>query len=126
MKRTPLKRKTPLKRQAWVPLERSALVSKPFKNKSATDPIPRSVTRAVMARSGGACEARTVKGCTGIGQQRHHRKLRRFGDHSEQNLLLVCDTCHLAIHAFPERSYGRGLLVRSTADPATIEVLTGY
>lgn len=126
MKRSPLKRKTAIRRTAWVPLEQSPLVRKPFKHKAAKDPIPRGVTAAVMRRSGGWCEAWMTKGCTRTGEQRHHRKLRRHGDHSVVNLLLVCNVCHQAIHANPERSYARGLLVRSTDDPATIEVLTGY
>lgn len=69
-------------------------------------------------RSGGVCEvcqqARAV--------HLHHRKLRRFDDHTASNLLYVCGNCHTMIHKRPEVSYTAGWLVRSTADPLTTRI----
>lgn len=63
-----------------------------------------------------------LPGCTVTAVAVHHRKLRRFGDHRPVNLLHVCRACHSAIHADILTSYDFGLLVRSTLDPADVEI----
>lgn len=116
MKRSPLKRTTPLR-------STSTLKRTPMKKKARRDPIPAGTTTAIKARSGGTCEARCSKDCVGTGQHRHHRQLRRFGNHSPENLLCVCHVCHAVIHGNPERSYALGLLVRGEDDPAAVPVV---
>jgi hypothetical protein len=60
--------------------------------------------------------------CTGAAGHVHHRKLRRFGDHTPINLLDVCLFCHDHIHRYVKWSYDHGYLVRSHGDPASIPV----
>lgn len=80
-------------------------------------------TRAgITARSGGRCEARISTLCGGTGSHKHHRKLRRHGDHRVVNGLDVCVRCHNLIHAYPDRSYRAGMMVHMTDDPALIPV----
>lgn len=62
------------------------------------------------------------------GGSRHHRQLRRFGDHSSSNLLLLCGSgttgCHGLVHSKVAESYALGLLVHSWHEPAAVPVLT--
>lgn len=62
------------------------------------------------------------------GGSRHHRQLRRSGDHSAANLVLLCGSgttgCHGWVHANPAASYRLGLMVHSWHDPASVP-LTG-
>lgn len=123
MKRSPMKRsttpmkRTPMKRTA-TPLRRSAAA----RTAPKADPVTPEIRALVLRRSGGYCEARAVRECSGTAQHIHHRKLRRFGDHRPVNLLHVCQVCHTAIHARPADSYAAGFLVRGTADPADVPV----
>lgn len=92
------------------------------------DPITPAVRAAVAQRSGGRCEARAVRGCTGYGVHKHHRKLRRHGDHTIQNILDVCSICHDAIHgplAASGVAYERRLLLHAWDDPADMPVIGG-
>lgn len=65
-------------------------------------------------------------GKTIYGGSRHHRKLRRFGDHSTANLILLCGSgttgCHGWVHAHPAESYDNGWMVRSYQDPKSVPV----
>jgi hypothetical protein len=88
----------------------------------APNDIPVAERRAVEARSGGWCEARVSARCTGTAVHKHHRKLRRHRDHRAINLLDVCTFCHDVIHAHPADAYARGLLLRSTDDPAAVPI----
>lgn len=58
------------------------------------------------------------------GGSRHHRQLRRFGDHSAANLVLLCGSgttgCHGWVHANPSLAYATGLMVHSWHDPASV------
>lgn len=58
------------------------------------------------------------------GGSRHHRKLRRFGDHSAANLVLLCGSgttaCHGYVHANPASSYKDGWLVHSWHAPEDV------
>ena len=60
-------------------------------------PIPKKAREAVLERSRGYCEA-GLPGCTIMGQEVHHKKLRsRGGSNKPVNLLLVCHFCHQQI-----------------------------
>jgi len=85
------------------------------------NPSPKTQLQVRM-RSNLLCEACAAARAVHI----HHRKLRRFGDHSLINLLHVCSECHNSIHANPTDSYGRGLLVHSYDDPADVMVVPYY
>ena len=124
MKRSPFRRDPGKVRDqlaAWrarsAKLERRAALapSGPLTAK-AGNPIPQDVRDDVRRRSGGRCEA-GLPGCTMAAHHQHHRLLRsQGGSHVSPNLLDVCAFCHGLIHANPEYSYDRGLLIRST-DP---------
>lgn len=77
--------------------------------------IDQGVIDAVEARSRGMCEAETPL-CRGVAEAFHHRKLRRHGDHSVDNILHVCGlgACHTYVHEHVAESYERGWLLRST------------
>jgi hypothetical protein len=83
----------------------------------------------IIARAGGACEARFATDCTGRtgpSSPVHHRKLRtQGGPNSDVNLMAVCVPCHAEIHARPPRSRRAGMLVPSWADPAEIPIVPG-
>lgn len=73
------------------------------------------------ARAGGACE-KCGKECGPV--ERHHRKRRREGGDSLENLLFLGRDCHAATHAHPAISRRYGWIVSSyVADPSTIPVL---
>lgn len=92
--------------------EKPAVAKKAPKRKQ-DPPELRAAKEAVRRRSGGYCEARTAA-CTGQAEHAHHRKMRSAGGtHSVANLLDACHPCHDWIHAHPEESYERGLLLHS-------------
>lgn len=73
------------------------------------------------ARAAGACE-KCGKECGPV--QRHHRKRRREGGDSLQNLYFVGSECHREIHARPVVSRRYGWIVSAyVTDPSTIPVL---
>lgn len=84
-----------------------------------------AVCAAVDSRARYCCErcGREVDGGS-----RHHRKLRRFGDHSVANLVLLCGSgttgCHGHVHANPKQSYLDGWLVHSWHEPAAVPIVT--
>jgi 5-methylcytosine-specific restriction endonuclease McrA len=76
--------------------------------------IPKDVWQMVAERDMGCagnaygylhrCEGRTVV---------HHRHLRsQGGDNAETNLVALCNSAHLHVHANPAESYDNGLMVR--------------
>lgn len=76
-----------------------------------------AVVEELFDRSEYACEANTPD-CIGQGQKIHHRRLRRQGGGDElDNLLHVCNPCHLFIHAHPAMSYDAGWMIRSHGRP---------
>ena len=79
----------------------------------------------IWQRAGGLCEARCAPQCRIWGFWCHHRLLRRHGNHSTVNGLLVCTPCHQLIHTAGRAAYDAGLLVRSWANPADIPVTPG-
>jgi len=89
------------------------------------DPVTPTAKAEVLTRSRGYCEARAAADCTGHFEHRHHRQLRRHGDHRAVNLLGVCHRCHGYIHAHPAISYVMGWLVKGHEDPADIRFVLG-
>lgn len=83
-------------------------------------PSPKTLLE-VRKRSNLLCEACAAARAVHV----HHRKLRRFGDHTLINLLHVCLECHDSIHSQPG-SHDRGLLVYSHEDPIDVPVWPYY
>lgn len=121
LRRTPMKRGTPLK----------ATTSRP---KRARDTGPTSTTRTeVWGRAGGRCEVcgSAIAGLLGFSV--HHRHPRRMGGsrrpelNTPANLILVCGSgttgCHGRIESNREQAYAEGLLLHDGADPAAVPVL---
>lgn len=103
MKRTPLVRKTPLKR---TPSIRKA---------NPRTSIPKTIRDRVRLRSRGRCEFVWVDGnrCDHNAEVCHHRLMRSAGgQHTVENLLDVCHKHHRYIHSHPELSYEQGWLLR--------------
>lgn len=117
MKRTPLRRRTPLKR---TPLKASgpglptrARLKPVSAKRRKRDAVYPSSRRAVYERAEGMCEARFAGDCAGDGHQVHHLAGRGGPDpHRLDNLLLVCRACHELIHGWPEEAYRLGLMVK--------------
>lgn len=72
------------------------------------------------ARAAGACE-RCGKECGPV--ERHHRKRRREGGDSLENLLWLGRPCHQQVHAHPVESRKFGWIVSMSYDPITVPVL---
>lgn len=99
MKRSPLNRKTPLRRTGW-----------PKKSGVAKRKGYGQTWVWCMDRANRRCEARTEV-CAGHATQVHHVLPRgRGGDDDLGNLLAVCLPCHSHIHAHPVESLERGWL----------------
>lgn len=88
--------------------------------RTRAEPIPAAVDAALRRRSAGQCEVRGPN-CTGRAQHRHHR-LRQSagGPHTVENLIHACVECHDGyIHAYPDRAYREGTLIRRADGPPT-------
>lgn len=127
----PLRRKTPLRAKPQPPKPRAQIRRKrdqPRRRSRALeaagevreDGWSAETRREVRLRSKGVCE---MSGCNFPATEMHHRKLRAHGDHRAVNCLHTCRGHHAWIHANPIESYRHGLLVRSTLDPAAVEVV---
>jgi len=61
------------------------------------------------------------------GGSRHHRKLRRHGDHTAANLILLCGSgttgCHGWVHANVLLSYKQGWLIHSWHSSTEVPIL---
>lgn len=135
MRRTELKRKTPLRAKsrliARVGIARRKALSAKRSTKS-TGP-KRSVVELVYERANYSCELCLV----GIGPQRgvdhhvHHRRPRRAGGsrrpdtNCPANLLLLCPSCHEVIEVQRSAAYAGGWLVGASQGPARVPVLIG-
>jgi len=125
MKRTPLARKTPMKR-GKPPIRNRTTKSRP---KRSPNEFPDESKKAMRARSGGRCEVRS-KVCTGRGEQFHHRQSRRFKDQRPVNGLHSCNKCHDHIHAKDgsgriSKSKLMGWIVSQWQDPADVPIIRG-
>jgi 5-methylcytosine-specific restriction endonuclease McrA len=69
--------------------------------------------RKVFDRADGRCEVSGSIQCTRRFEQVHHRAGRNGPDpHRLDNLVGVCQPCHMLIHAMPELAYRNGWSVR--------------
>jgi hypothetical protein len=101
MKRSPIRRRSPLRRTLWI--------RKPTRQQKGWA----KAVAEVRKRSGDLCEARTPL-CTGIGQQTHHRLKRSQGGKADPAILMrICDHCDAFIEANPAIAYERGWLIKS-------------
>ena len=93
------------------PLRRTAMKRKP----SSKSVIPAKVRAEVLERSGGFCEI-DHPNCPGPARHMHHILMRsQGGKHEASNLLHLCHTAHVEVHANPSVSYERGWLLRKGA-----------
>lgn len=77
------------------------------------DPVTPEVRAEVLERDGGCVLARFEPDHTCWGElEVHHRKLRRHGDHTADNLCVLCSRGHAYVHEHPAVSYAHGLLLR--------------
>ncbi len=117
MKRSPIARKTPIKRS---PIKQQAANRKKSRFDFSADVKDR-------ARRGAShwCEAK-LPGCSGGVQHFHHRLLRSHGGPGTlENCAALCGRCHSWIHANPDWAYRHGWMVRSLNDPADVGVFKG-
>lgn len=115
MKRTPLKRKTELKRTGALKPTGKGM-------KKRVKAVPKDVYQQVLARDGG-CVARTLVPqvrCAGRIDPHHALMRSQGGKDTLDDLIAVCRAHHDHIHANPAQSYALGLLRhpdRSTSNP---------
>jgi hypothetical protein len=107
LKRTPLRRSTPL--------SRGGPLRKVSKKRRAKYPARLACVREVAERSGGACEARISPRCRGRACDPHEVKTRgRGGDDTDAgNVLAVCRECHSWIGRNQALALSLGLLASS-------------
>lgn len=88
----------------------------------ATEFTP-ATRRVILERDGSRC-VRCLRAVEGAPASIHHRKLRRHGDHSAANGIVLCGTgttgCHGWVHAHPELAYAHGWMVHSWDDPESV------
>jgi hypothetical protein len=101
VKRSPLRRRTPLGRAEWI--------RKPTRQQKGWAKAVREVRR----RSGDRCEARTPL-CIGVGQQTYHRLKRSQGGKADPAILMrICNLCDHYIETHVAEAYQRGWLIKS-------------
>lgn len=101
MKRSPLKRRKPLRRNVATLDERDAW---------------EQLRQQVYARAGGLCDLCGTRLPQGF--HAHHRRTRsRGGSDDVLNLVALHPSCHDAVHRNPRRSYLQGFLVPTWATP---------
>jgi hypothetical protein len=104
MKRTPIKRKTELKR--------SGSINKGKPLKKTVKAVPKDIYQQVLARDGG-CVARSLVEqvrCAGRIDPHHALMKSQGGKDTLEDLIAVCRAHHDWIHANPAKSYELGLL----------------
>jgi hypothetical protein len=116
MKRTPLKRKTPLKAKKKPPTEGSTQ-KRPMKRKKIKPVSDKQKEinelyrklRKVYLDKHPECEVRT-KECMGKSDQIHHKELRGKNTNKVSSFCAVCAPCHQAIHSNPQWARENGFL----------------
>lgn len=99
MKRTPLQRRTAIRRTPF-----------PRRRPAKSTVIPWTVRQEVEARSGGLCE---WPSCPEQATDLHHRLMRsQGGKHTVENLAALCRSHHRHIHDHPAQSYESGWLIK--------------
>lgn len=104
-------------------MRRSPIRRKPPRNGR----VPEEVYRLVALRSDGRCEG-GLEGCTGTGQELHHRQSRSASrnPHTVGNSAFLCRSCHYLItHRSPALGRARGLVVSRhfNGDPGTLPMM---
>jgi 5-methylcytosine-specific restriction enzyme A len=142
MKRSELRRKTPLEQK--TPLRRVALGVSPASSsarhreqavkpvRASRSGIPAKVRKALALRSGGWCEI-AQPGCTGQAAEFAHRKkvgaggrkgVAKLAHDVLSNALHACWNCHHRVcHAKPKEAYTAGWMVEEWQDPVSTPVL---
>lgn len=70
-----------------------------------------------MERADGSCEFMNFPFCTGRAEHLHHRKI-SGRQHTVENVVHICQSCHEWTHQNPKISYEQGWLVKMNHDPA--------
>jgi len=91
---------------------------------------PSNATRRIVyRRSHNRCEMCTVQVSSG---HIHHRKPRRMGGRKKnkyinepENLLLLCEKCHMTVESNRKTAVDNGFLLRESDDPAVSPVFVG-
>ena len=97
MKRSPLRRNTPLRQRS--------------EKRAKRDEAYADSRFVVMGRAKGRCEAVVADGCRRYGTDAHHVQRRSQGGTDDpSNLLWLCRDCHAWVHAHPAAARDRGLL----------------
>lgn len=109
--KTPLTARTPLAGGAGPTRRAAPRERRPEpRRRDRDDPghgLPyREACALVDLRAGGRCER-----CQEPGSEHHHRQPRRIGPDCPCNLLLLCGSCHRAVHATPSAARDLGLIV---------------
>lgn len=114
MRRTPLRRKTPMRPPAR-PVKKS-------KNRRVPKPDAefwQGQRAAIAARAGGRCE-RCGRDLNQTGLEAHHRKLRsQGGAHGVENLAALCPEDHRWCHEHPAAARLEGFIIPAVSDPAS-------
>lgn len=125
MRRSRLRRKTPLKAGKAL-LRRTPLASR----RKGTGPDA-DVVDAVLDRASHSCEldSAAVGPIRGVDHHIHHRRPRAAGGsrrpdtNSSANLLLLCPPCHESVESRRAEALECGWLVPQACDPASVAVL---
>ncbi len=124
MARTPIERRTPLRRTGGL---KSSGPAKPHKRVAGSG--ERHCRDLIAIRSGGVCEVGVPEKCTARAEMCGHRKRRSQSSRAEKwsptNTLHSCAACerHLTEHDTEASVRSRGWTVASTVDPARVPVL---
>ena len=104
MKRTPLNRKSPMKRTGMKPSKRAT-------TKSAAAAREWQAVRQVVIDRDQVCQAKEWEHVCGMGEHVHHVKRRsQGGENVPGNLVLLCGIAHDHVHGNPAWSRSVGLL----------------
>ncbi len=141
MKRSELKRTTPLKRSAMKRAggglcQGKPLTRTPMKRTRAKPAVPAERKEQLTVRAGGVCEIQ-LPGCHGRGQDPSHRITQKTGGRHGaaklahdclSNVMLACRSCHDWIGAHPDEARGTeadgpGWVLREGDDPPAWVVL---
>jgi hypothetical protein len=130
MKRTPLKRKAPMKKprsdlSRSTPIDHTRKERRRRDRSDAEHSIPwNDVRNLIFVRAGGRCELCDAPLVIGT-MQGHHRRTRQIGPDCACNALALCGDCHHGeVHGQPVRARELGQIVsRHSVDrPSTLPV----
>lgn len=100
-------------------MQRSSLPRRTGLKSRIRPAVPDALRKALVARSGGVCEA-ALPGCLGTATDPCHRVGRaQGGAHTLENLWHGCRMCHDWTHAHVAEARDLGLILKSWQNPAT-------